>query len=71
MTTGWGSGPPHLLHLTGGRFMPVHMLRRDGRYVGVFGLADVPGSRSVWGVGALTSLDGRGPATGLILKYGR
>jgi hypothetical protein len=72
VTTGWDSTgiPPHLLHFVSGKFARVSMPPRNGRYVGVFGLASIPGSISVWGVGALTGLGAGGPNTGIILKYG-
>src|SRR5258708_6075858 len=73
VTTGWGStgSPPRALHFAHGMFTKVSLPPRDGRYVGVFGLARIPGSTSVWGAGALTGLGSAGPNTGLILKYGR
>ncbi|MGO8957040.1 MAG: hypothetical protein ACLQFR_06700 [Streptosporangiaceae bacterium] len=72
VTTGWDSTgiPPHLLHFVNGKFVKVSVPPRGGRYVGVFGLARIPGSISVWGVGALTGLGAGGPNAGIILKYG-
>ncbi|HXP22278.1 MAG TPA: hypothetical protein VN840_21740 [Streptosporangiaceae bacterium] len=73
VTTGWDSTgvPPHLLHFNGATFAAVHLPPRGGRYVGVFGLATVPGSATVWSAGALTGLGATGANTGVILKYGR
>jgi hypothetical protein len=72
VTTGWDSTgiPPHLLRFAHGTFTKMNLPPRDGRYVGVFGLARIPGSTSVWGAGALTGLGSLGPNTGVILKYG-
>jgi hypothetical protein len=73
LTTGWDSTgvPPHLMHFTGGRLVRVSMPPRDGRYVGVISLANIPATASVWGAGALTGLGALGATTGVILKYGR
>jgi hypothetical protein len=72
LTTGWDSTgiPPHILHLVGHRFTKVNIAPRDGLYVGVFGLAKIPGSTSIWGVGGLVGLGATGPNRGIILKYG-
>jgi hypothetical protein len=73
VTTGWDSTgiPPHLLHFAGGKFTRVNLPPRGGRHVGVFDLATIPGTTSVWGAGALTGSGATGPTTGVILKYGR
>ncbi len=72
LTTGWDSTgvPPRILHLVGHRFTKVNIAPRDGLYVGVFGLAKIPGSTSIWGVGGLVGLGATGPNQGIILKYG-
>lgn len=73
LTTGWDSTgvPPHLIHFAGSKLVRVSMPPRSGRYVGVFSLANIPRTTSVWGVGALTGLGGLGANTGVVLKYGR
>ena len=73
VTTGWDSTgiPPHLLRFAGGRFTRASLPPRGGRYVGVFGLAAIPGTVGAWGAGALTGLGATGPTTGVILKHGR
>jgi hypothetical protein len=48
----------------------VSIAPRDGLDVGVFGLAKIPESASVWGVGGLVGLGATGPNHGIILKYG-
>jgi hypothetical protein len=72
MTTGWDSTgvPPHLLHFAARHFTGVTMARVGGRYVGVYGLAAIPGSASVWGAGTLSGLGDLGVNTAVILKYG-
>jgi hypothetical protein len=72
VTTGWDSTgiPPHLMHFVNGTFTPVHLPRHNGLYVGVFGLAKIPGVNSVWGVGALCGIGATGPNIGIILKHG-
>jgi hypothetical protein len=72
VTTGWDSTgiPPHLMHFTAGRFTSVPLAKISGRYVGIYGLTDIPGSTSVWGAGALTGLGSLGNNTAVILKYG-
>jgi len=73
LTTSWDSTgvPPHLVHFTGGKLVRVSLPRQGSRYVGVISLANIPASRSVWGVGAITGLGALGPSTGVILKHGR
>ena len=73
VTMGWGGSsiPPRLLHFVGGKFAAVSLPRRNGKHLGVFGLAHLPGSRSVWGVGTWTGPSGLGAPTSAILKYGR
>jgi hypothetical protein len=73
VTTDWDATgvPPHLLHYTGGRFIPVRLARHGSRYVGVFGLARIPGTTSVWGAATLSGLGGLGAPGGLVLKDGR
>jgi hypothetical protein len=72
LTTGWDSTgiPPRILRLSGHRFTKVSIAPRDGLDVGVFGLAKIPGSASIWGVGGLVGLGATGPNHGIILKYG-
>jgi hypothetical protein len=72
VATDWDSTgiPPHLLHLVNGKFTKVNLPPRNGLYVGVFALAKIPGSASVWGAGALTGLGSTGTNIGIILKYG-
>jgi len=71
--TGWDSTgiPPHPVHFTGGRLKTVSLARVGGRYVGVYALAGIPGSQSVWGAGMLSGLGSLGQQTAVILKYGR
>jgi len=73
LTTGWDSTgvPPHLIHFAGSKLVRLSMPTRNGRYVGVFSLANIPRTTSVWGVGALTGLGFLGANTGVVLKYGR
>ncbi len=73
VTTGWDSTgvPPHLKHLIAGHFTSVTMAKVGGRYVGVYSLAAIPGSTSVWGAGTLSGLGDLGQNTAVILKYGR
>jgi hypothetical protein len=73
LTTGWDSTgiPPHILHLSGRKLTKVSVAPRDGLDVGVFGLAKIPESASIWGVGGLVGLGATGPNHGIILKYGR
>jgi len=49
------------MHLVNGTFTAVHLPRHNGLYVGVFGLAKIPGVNSVCGVGALCGLGATGP----------
>jgi hypothetical protein len=69
LTTGWDSTgvPPHMIHFTGGKLVPVSVPRRERRYVGVLDLAKIPGKSSVWGAASLTGLGALGPSTGLII----
>jgi hypothetical protein len=71
-TTGWDSTgvPPHLLHLVAGHFTGVKMPRVGGRYVGVYGLAAIPGTASAWAAGTLSGLGSLGQHTAVILKNG-
>lgn len=72
LTSAWDSTgvPPYLLHFTGGKLVKVNLPPRGGRYLCIAGLARIPASTSVWGVGAWTGLGSAGPNTGVILKYG-
>ncbi len=73
VTTDWDSTgiPPHLLHYTGGRFVSVALARHGARYAGVYGLADIKGTTSVWGAGTLSGLGSLGSPAGVVLKFGR
>jgi len=73
LTTGWDSGgvPPHMIHFAGGKLVPVSVPPRDGRYVGVYGLAKIPGMTSVWVGASLTGLGALGPSSGLIVNCHR
>lgn len=72
VTTGWDSTgvPPRLLHFAGGKFTTVHLPVRHRQALGVYGLADIPGTASAWGAGAWTGRGALGPATGTILRHG-
>jgi len=73
LTTGWDSTgvPPHVIHFADGKLVPISVPRRDGRYVGVLGLAKIPGMTSIWGAASLTGLGALGQSSGLILTCHR
>jgi len=60
---------PFFVHVSNGKIASTAVPRSHGEYVSVDGLANIPGTRSVWASGSLAPHDGHG-LEGVILKYG-
>ncbi len=72
LNSDWASPgvPPFPVHYTGGRLVADPLARRGGQYVGTYAIAQIPGSQSAWGAGALSGKGGLKDTGGVLLKYG-
>jgi len=63
--------PPGIVHYARGTLTPVRMPVRAGQRAGILDIAAIPGTDSVWAVGAFMNNGSRGAYTAVIMKYGR